>query len=209
MNDDSLQIDNEVSAIILSAGKSERFGEPKAFLKFDQTKSFIQQLIYVYYSTGIRHIIIITNKNLLESMKQQIQDVPKELTIEIIINPHPETGRFSSIKIAADAINKGHHAFFQNIDNPFTTFVLLKQMFDNIKEGMFVIPKFNYEKGHPVLLSNKIIQHIKSMNSLEGNLRDVLSEFTAIEIVTDDPNIHANINTTEAYLKYFNHAILH
>ena len=158
MNEDSFQIDNDVSAIILSAGKSDRFGEPKAFLKFDQTKSFIQQLINEYYSTGIRHVIIITNKDLLERMQQQVQDVPKELTIEIIINPYPETGRFSSIKIAVDAINKGHNAFFQNIDNPFVTSSLLKQMMDKINDGMYVVPKFNNEKGHPVLLSNKIIQ---------------------------------------------------
>jgi len=208
MNENSLQSDKSISAIILSAGKSERFGEPKAFLKFDQTNSFIQHLIFEYYQAGIRNFIIVTNKDLQEEMYQQIQILPIDLNIKIVINPHPERGRFSSIKIALNALNKGNNVFIQNIDNPFTIASLVREMMDNIEDGIYVAPSFNNEKGHPVLLSDKIIQYIKNMNELEGNLRGVLSKFPAVEIKTDDPNIHANINTPETYMKYFNHAVL-
>ncbi len=206
MNEASI---HDVSAIVLSAGKSERFGKPKAFLAFNQTNTFIQHLIFEYYHAGICNIIIVTNKDLLDEMNRQIQNIPANININIVVNTHTELGRFSSIKRAVDTINTGCNAFIQNIDNPFTTTILLRRMMDAFVEGSYVVPTFDNERGHPVLVSHKIIQHIKEMDMMDTNLRDVLSQFPVIEIQADDPTIHANINTPEAYIMYFNHAVLH
>ncbi len=194
------------SAIILSAGKSERFGTPKALLHFDKNNSFLQKLLFEYSETGIKDIIIVINASLEMSLENQIQTLPPELKITALINPHPEKGRFSSIELAVNAVKKSHLAFIQNIDNPFTTAELLRQMITKTDDCNYVVPVYNGEKGHPVLLSAKILNCIRKMKSSDGNLRELLDKFPSAELCVRNPNILANINTKDDYLKYFSHA---
>ncbi len=209
MNDRIINDSENSSAIILSAGKSERFGEPKALLPFDETNSFLQKLILEYFKAGIKNIIVVINKDLNEAVLNQIRILPTEMSISIIDNANPEAGRFSSIKLAADFLETNRHAFIQNIDNPFTSSDLIMKMLSEIKLEHYVVPIYNGENGHPVFLSNSVLQKIRALKSTDGNLREVLKEFSSIKINTEDANIHANINIPEDYLKYFNHAVAH
>lgn len=199
----------DVSAVILSAGKSERFGIPKAYLVFDESNSFIQHLLHEYHKAGIRHIVLVTNPALESTMRRQMEKASTELNMELVINQFPEKGRFYSIKTGLQAVDASHHVFIQNIDNPFTTSYLLRQMMGEMKDGHYVVPEYEGVTGHPVLLSSGIIREIRGMTTEDINLRNFLHPYPSLKVIAGNPDILANINTPEEYRKYFHHVPAH
>ncbi len=198
-----------VSAIILSAGKSERFGSPKCFLKFNSSISFLERLTMVYIDANIPDIVIVLNTETAKKAKELIKPLKNKTNITTIINEHPEDGRFFSVKLGVNAINTKNSAFIQNIDNPFTTTALLEQMMKRLLVGKYVVPENNNKHGHPVLVSAEILQDIKKATQPETNLRAILEKYPFEQLKTNDSNIHANINTKEEYRKYFTHDPIH
>jgi molybdenum cofactor cytidylyltransferase len=197
--------EKEIAAIILSAGKSERFGKPKAFLQFLEKQTFLEKLIQVYLDAGIKKIIVVTNEDIIREMERIVVKFRNNSDILLIMNKHPEAGRFSSIQLGLEGTGEHVAAFIQNIDNPFTTPSLLENMKSKLEQRMYVVPVFQGVKGHPVLLSSGIINHIREIAGENANLRDILNEFDGMEVNADDERIHANINTEADYHKYFAH----
>jgi CTP:molybdopterin cytidylyltransferase MocA len=195
--------ENEMVAIILAAGKSERFGKPKAFLKFSEKKSFLEKLLKVYIHARVKKIVVVTNEEIYAETKSRIETFIKQIAVSVIINKHPEAGRFTSIRLGTDAVAENSAAFIQNIDNPFTTSLLIEKMRSKLEQGKYVVPVCKGEKGHPVLLSSEIVQHIRKVSDAEANLRNILEGYSFNAIITNDELIHANINTEKEYQKYF------
>lgn len=198
---------SKYNAIILMAGKSSRFGQPKAFLPFNREFNFIQNLIYQYTRAGIENMVLVTHAQLIKGLKKHIQENMYGGNIKIVCNIRPESDRFYSLKLGLNHIDLNCPAFIQNIDNPFTTSALLNQMKDKIETGKYVVPVYSGKKGHPILLSKEILQHIRDIKSDNEDLRVVLEQFPFEKVLVDNENLLANINTEEDYLKYFNHAI--
>jgi molybdenum cofactor cytidylyltransferase len=197
--------DENISAIILAAGMSERFGKPKAFLKFSSGETFLEKLIQSYRDAHVNKIVLIINEAISRETESVLESYRDELIVKVIINKTPAAGRYSSIQLGADATGPDASAFLQNIDNPFTSSVLIEDMKSMLKPGKYVVPVYNCEKGHPVLLSSEILEHIRRVSAVETNLRDILKAYDAIELAVDDPGIHANVNTEKEYRKYFTH----
>ncbi|MDP1725259.1 MAG: NTP transferase domain-containing protein [Bacteroidota bacterium] len=202
-----MDVKNKYSAIILMAGKSARLGQPKAWLSFDPEFNFIQNLVYQYTQAGIENIVLVTHSQLIKQLKKQIHENLNANSIKIVCNIRPVSDRFYSIKLGLNNIDNSFPVFIQNIDNPFTTSGLLNQMKAKIEPGKYVVPVYLGKKGHPVLLSKEILQHIKEIKSDSEDLRVILEKFSFEEVPVDDEKLLANINTEEDYIKYFNHAI--
>ena len=202
-------IREKTSVIILTAGNSSRFGQPKAFLSFDETHSFLRNIILEYFYAGILNVVIVANQHLRIQIDKEIENLPKEMNVKIILNTHPERGRCSSIKLGVAILENSEFAFIQNIDNPFTTPGLIKKMMKNAESGKYVVPAFNGVHGHPVLLSKSILNDISSRESIDTNLKDILSAYRFNQVEVNDEQILANINTQEDYQNYFYHVGTH
>ncbi|MCL5990678.1 MAG: NTP transferase domain-containing protein [Bacteroidetes bacterium] len=186
-----------IGVVILSAGESSRMNSPKAFLKYDLNRRFIDKIIDEYKVFGINNIVVVINKSIITQLK--LKD-----DISICINEHLEYERFYSIKLGLEKIGKCVHCFIQNIDNPFVNqFVLNKLFIHKIKSGC-TIPIFQKHGGHPVLLGEEIINKILSTKEMNLNFKDILNEFPGKRVDVDDESILRNINTLEDYNKYFN-----
>lgn len=192
----------------MSAGKSERFGRPKAFLEFNSSRTFLENLLWEYTALPLGKIVVVINRQLKSETEETLARFAKRADLVPVINEQPELGRFSSIALGARAIGEGLAAFIQNIDNPFTTATLLKEMSASLEDRKFVVPVYRGEKGHPVLLSPEILDCVRKSGA-DANLRDILSAFTGTEVDVDDERIRANINSQAAYYNYFAHAAHH
>ena len=96
--------------------------------------------------------------------------------------------------------NKG--CFIQNIDNPFVNSSLLKKMIPLISTDSFVSPTYNNKGGHPVLISNSIIETILENEDTSVTLRNKLEKFNKI-VMPANKEVLINMNTVEDYIKYF------
>ena len=185
------------SVVILAAGLSERMGEPKMFLNWDKL-TFIENIIIGYEKFGCKEIIVVLNER--DRAHFEMLNI-KNKGVKTMLNNHIEWGRFYSLKLGLSALSFKEHCFINNIDSPFVNIKVLSDMSYLIKDENYVVPVFNNEKGHPVLIGKKIINYILEENDCNINIKYFLKKFNCRLCVVDVDNILTNINTMDDYFK--------
>jgi len=191
-----------ISAIILSAGKSERMGVPKFSLRFNTETTFLEKLIDEYHSFGCNEIIVVLNETSAVLYHQLKLSVPSN--VRVVINHHPEWERFYSLKLAALALNEVKPVFVSNIDNPFLNKETLDILFKKVDNFDYISPSFKGKGGHPFLLSAKVINELKSEKQDQIHLKEFLGKYSKKLEEVNDEKILLNINTMEDYSRFFN-----
>ncbi|NOU46090.1 MAG: NTP transferase domain-containing protein [Bacteroidales bacterium] len=187
-------------AIILAAGRSARYGQAKFSLKFDAEITFLEKIVAEYIAFGCENIVVVVNTESLDLL-QDSQFFHKS-EAKSVINPNPESGRFSSIKIGMAALKESNATFIQNVDNPFVNLNMLHQLADNLTEYAGICPTFHGKGGHPLLLSEKLVIALKSEN-YHVDFKQFLTGFEIQKMEVNDPGVLANINTREDYERWF------
>lgn len=191
---------SNTSAIILSAGNSERMGEHKALLKFDSERTFIQKITETYLLAGIDQIIVVVNAELFNLINKNNLALPEKLLL--IVNNKPELGRFYSLQTGIKEVKSGNYTFFQNIDNPLTSENLLRELYSSKEEADVLIPVFRTISGHPVLISPVVTAEILIASDPDLRIDQFLKRFKVLKIRTTDHTVEANINSPEDYAKW-------
>jgi len=186
------------SCVILSAGSSARMGTHKALLKFDFEKTFIQKITETYSLVGIELVIVVLNSELFKLIKEGTPSLPEK--VKLVINDKPELGRFYSLQTGVKHLKHGNSCFFQNIDNPFTSEKLLRELIIQKDEADIILPAFQVRAGHPVLISPTVVQQINSGIDYEVRIDAFLKQYTEKRIEVSDQRILININSQEEYL---------
>lgn len=187
----------KISAIILAAGRSIRMGEPKLLLKHKRGGTFIEYLIEKFNNFGCQEIIVVVNEEGKEMLKQS--QLKANDAIQIIANPHPEWERFYSLKMGAEAMTMRAPAFVHNIDNPFINPETLNILSAKLDTADFISPVYKSKGGHPMLLSEKVIEAIRKEKQVQLHLKDFLSQFKRQKIEVDKKDILLNLNTKKEY----------
>jgi len=185
-----------ISCIILAAGQSIRMGKPKYNLNFSEEETFLDHIIHVYKRIGVAEIVLVVNESF--DKESSINDE----SLQIVINKNLEFGRFYSIQLGLKE-TKNSFVFIQNIDNPFVNPGLLLNLQDGLEEADFTVPVYEEKGGHPVLLSQKMIEPLTNDFNQDDRFDDVLKFFKRRDVIVNDPYIGVNINTPEDYQKYF------
>jgi len=186
------------SCVILSAGSSARMGTHKALLKFDYETTFIQKITETYSLAGIDRIIVVVNAELLQMIKSINLVLPEKVLLTI--NNKPELGRFYSLQTGIKHLKPASSCFFQNIDNPFTSETLLRELISYKNKADVIIPAYQDRAGHPVLISPTVVQQINSGIDYEVRIDEFLKQYTEKRIGVSDQRILININSQEEYL---------
>lgn len=200
---ENINYNKKYSAIILSAGKSSRMGVPKFSLKFNETTTFLENIINEYSKFGCSEIVVVLNPDSASYFKQLGLNLP--LNSKIIINEHPEWERFYSLKLGAKALDFPANTFVSNIDNPFVNQDVLKCLASNGEGFNYVNPTFNGKGGHPFLISEKVIVDLINEEQDQIHLKEFLSRYTRKSVEVNDDKILVNINTEEEFKRLFNH----
>ncbi len=190
-----------ISTLILAGGESRRMKQPKAFLKFDKNRSFLEKITDEYLRAGLNNIILVINAfSLSDDNEFILSKLSKKITI--IYNKNPEKGRIYSLKLGLLKLNDPKNIFIQNIDNPFVNSELLIKMVPLLKPKSYVSPSNNSKGGHPILISNIIGNKILDNKDTSITLRNILKKFNKV-LIPADKSVLININTAKDYAKYF------
>jgi molybdenum cofactor cytidylyltransferase len=187
------------SCVILSAGSSARMGTHKALLKFDYETTFLQKITETYLLAGIDQVFVVVNSELFKLIRES--SPPLSNQVKLVVNVNPELGRFYSLQLGVKQLKLGNLCFFQNIDNPFTSEILLRELILHKKEADVIIPTFQNKSGHPVLISPSVIEEILKEQVSDLRIDLFLKRFGIKKIETSDHNILVNINSPEDYLQ--------
>jgi molybdenum cofactor cytidylyltransferase len=187
------------SALILAAGKSERMGVSKLFLKHRNGITFIEHLVNEYQKFGCNQIVVVVNPNNDAEIRSNYSQLLNH--VEIAINPNPELGRFRSVKIGLNALKKSSYVFIHNIDNPCCEALIINVLQDNIIGFDYVVPTFKGKGGHPILFSPSVYKGIE-LEKDDRILSEYLSRFNGKRVEVNRENILMNINTPDEYDRF-------
>jgi molybdenum cofactor cytidylyltransferase len=186
------------SVVVLAAGVSTRMGKPKFLLKFDRDSYFLENIIKGYRSFGTREVIVVVNDTGSSYLNEH--EIYKESEIKIVVNHHPEWDRFFSLKTGLKSLkNKKQQVFVHNVDNPFVNLTVLEAMAEKSTESDFISPAFHGKGGHPILISEKVVNEVVTEKHDALNLKEFLRRYSKYSVEVDDENILVNINTPEDY----------
>lgn len=191
------------SAIILAAGKSSRMGIPKLSLKYDEENSFIEHIVNDYQNFACKEIVIVVNdigNDYLNKSKIRFLD-----NVKIAINKHPNWHRFYSLKIGAKELCGDLPVFAHNVDNPYISHEVLNDLIKHSDKADYISPEFEGKGGHPILLSSKIINEVRSTQEDQIHLKEFLNQYPKIKVSVDEEKVLVNINSLDEYRKWFDY----
>lgn len=187
-----------IEGIILAAGFSKRAKAYKMTLDIGG-KTLLENCIEGMYSVCSR--IIVVGGYRFEHILPIIDKYPKA---ELVLNENYRDGMYSSVKKGMEYI-KRESFFLTPGDYPAIHTDVYERMLDT--DGEIIIPTFNGEKGHPVLMKSYLIKEI-CQNSAFTNLREFI-DFKSFETVeVQDRGILIDVDTMEDYLKACKHISL-
>jgi len=191
----------DCSVIILAAGRSGRMGKPKFALRYNDEMIFLEEVVSQFLTFGCGEIVIVLNDEGYSGFQNLNIAFPENIKIEI--NHHPEKGRFFSLQIGLSSLNSKRYVFVHNVDNPFVTQRDLGLLFNGISGYDFCVPVYEGRGGHPVLLSETVIDGILSENDVNITLRDIMKRYYGKRVEAESDKILVNINTVEDYREFF------
>ncbi len=184
------------ASVILAAGESRRMGSAKAMLRIQGT-TFAGKLVSTF-SQVCRPVILVTGA------------VPGLIVTPAIsvYNPDWGYGQLSSLQAGFRALPDDCPAcFFIPVDSPTVSADTVAQLWDRFTARasagdppLFVIPRFEGKRGHPVLAARPAIGEILAL-SPNDQARDVVHRHqTRTEYVdVNDPGILVDIDTPDDY----------
>ncbi len=190
--------------IILAAGDSKRMGMPKGLLDY-RGKTFLSFQLELLSEIGFTEIVIVLGKE----NKLYQEKVPELKDINLVVNPAPERGQFSSIQCGLLALSKSHllGVFILPVDVPCPDEDVWEQLAKvlSTSDANVSIPEFNGKKGHPVFLSEEFKKYLITCSSdtrLDYEIHRQRDNQKTKIISVNDRNITLNLNTHEAWNAY-------
>ncbi|MGZ3745227.1 MAG: nucleotidyltransferase family protein [Pseudobdellovibrionaceae bacterium] len=192
-----------MNLIFLAAGLGKRMGCNKALMPFHGRPWILSQLEQVEMS-GIefQNILIVTNPDSVSLLEKLLSPVtPKPF---LLLNPHPERGPFSSLRLAIAEAPEVDSCVCP-IDVPLYA-VSLKQLWEGWQRRTgdleALIPSYLERKGHPVILSSKLKKSSLQISPKDPQARldfilKSLPENKKKILAVKDPHIIKNLNTPE------------
>ena len=185
--------------IILAAGQSRRFGQPKQNLLF-QNQTLLQRAIETAVASECRPIIVITGAN------DHLIDLPNpNPDVTIICNSGWEEGMSSSIRMGIKKMenhNDVDSALMMLCDQPLVTPLLLNEMLriKQITGKAIVACTYDETIGVPALFDRRLFTELLLLNGDEGAKKVLASNADKISVVSF-PDGGMDIDTSGDYYK--------
>ncbi len=184
------------AGIILAAGESSRMGKDKALLPYAGT-TFIERLMDLFVPR-VAPLIVVLGYNagrILVGLRERPD-------VQVVINDKYRDGHLSSLQagimaLPPDAVS----ALVTLVDHPAVTEATLDVILTHAPAPL-VIPRYDGRRGHPVLLSRKLLDAIAALPP-EASAKQVIHAHLAeaVQLDVDDPGVLRDIDTPADYEK--------
>jgi molybdenum cofactor cytidylyltransferase len=187
-----------VAAIVLAAGESQRFGQPKQLLPLGD-KTMIQHVVDIALDSPIEQLIIVLGCRAPE-IRASIADRP----VQVVVNDRWRSGLSSSVQAGLVAVKpEMGAALFVLADQPGLTTEVVARLVERYREtrAPVVVPTHRGRRGNPVLFDRSLFAELMQVKGDQGG-RQLISEHRGAleEIEVETEAIFTDIDTAEDYL---------
>jgi molybdenum cofactor cytidylyltransferase len=190
-----------IGAIVLAGGKSERMGRPKPLLPC-RGSTFLGTILDTLARTRVGAVRVV-----LGHYAKEIRTAVGLPRGSMVVNPKPDRGMLSSLRLGIAALPAGVSAFVVwPVDHPLVEAATVDRLIEAFETSgaPLLVPLHSGRRGHPTLFSMGLAPEIDAAPAAEGaravvraHARDV------IEVAVDDRWVAAGIDTPEAYAAAF------
>jgi molybdenum cofactor cytidylyltransferase len=158
------KIKDQVSAILLAAGRSHRMGAFKPLLPFGGS-TVIECCISNLHAADIEEIIIVVGHR-AEDIRTQL----KNLNVSFAVNPDPDSEMSASIARGVELVSDSARALIiALVDHPAVPTDVITALIDEWKRGARLVqPEHEGRGGHPVLIDLSLRDELLNLDPQTG-----------------------------------------
>ena len=188
-----------VAGIILAAGESKRFGQPKQLLDW-KGQPFVRAVAKTALEAGLAPVIVVTGAN-----ADQVESAVKDLRVTIIKNEEWNDGQGSSIKTGMEKIRSSRSpqiggAIFLLTDQPQVTTSIIRALVEKHAEGLYpvVAPMVIDRRANPVLFDRTTFTDLMALEGDVGG-RAIFHKHHVEYLPWHDDRLLLDVDTPEMY----------
>lgn len=186
-----------VGGVLLAAGKSGRFGQPKQLLDF-HGQPFVRAAAKQALAAGLNPVIVVCGAH-----AEQVAAAADGLAVQVVYNPHWHSGQASSIRagIAALPENAGA-AVFLLADQPQVTAEVIRALVERHAQTRDAVlaPYVFDRRANPVLFDQVTFEALGRLTGDVGG-RGIFSQFSPRYINWYDKRLLLDVDTPEDYAR--------
>ena len=187
-----------ISAIVLAAGKSSRFGFTKQILPLGKS-TVLEMTIDNYLFSEARETIVVLG-HMSGNLSRFLGDRP----VKRVMNPRYAQGMSTSLIAGINNVNPDADGIILALaDQPFVdspTINKLIKAFGTGKRKGIIVPVYNGQRGNPVILSRKYMDELLQIKGDVGGREIILRHPEDVkEVVVTCKGVLQDIDTPEQY----------
>lgn len=193
-----------IGAVILAAGASTRFGQPKQLLDWDGVP-LVVHVVDVVMAAGFGPAIVVLGY-LAESVRAALDAAADQrgwVSVQTVMNWRWEEGMSTSVQVGLSALPpETEGAVFLQCDQPLITPDLLRSLVTRFEEtnASIVHPTHAGQRGTPVLFSRRLFAELAAVTGDEGGRSLITRHAQDVATVqVTDPTVLADIDTSDEY----------
>lgn len=191
---------NSVTAILLAAGESTRMGQLKALMPWENGV-LIEFQIAELLSAGVTELIVVVG-----AFDEKVTPfVNKFRSAQVVFNPHFRSGKTTSIKAGAQAMEqKANDILIIAVDQPRPSEIIRELIrYHQSSAAPITVPVHNGARGHPLLFRQDLLDDINEIDEESLGLRSVLKKWDGeiAELSVESPIVLTDLNTPSEYMQ--------
>lgn len=186
-----------VAAIVLAAGGSHRFGQPKQLLPVGN-KTMIQHVVDITLDSPLEQVIVVLGCRATE-IRASIASRP----VQVVVNQKWRSGLGSSVQAGLSAVKpEVGAALFVLADQPGVTTEVIAKLVERYREtrASIVVPTHRGRQGNPVLFDGSLFRKLMEVKGDQGGrqlIAEHRDELEEVEVETEA--ILTDIDTADDY----------
>jgi len=182
-----------IAAVVLTGGKSERMGRPKALLRF-QGRTFLEHVLAAIRDAGIEQTAVVVGHH-----RKEIHEAFPALSL--VYNPDYNDGMSTSVKAGLKALPRGvAGAGIFLVDHPQIDAATIALLAGELCRGHVILPAYGERRGHPVFFAADLFDEILALGPGEGLNQVVRRDPQRVIVVpVANPGVLLDIDTPEQF----------
>jgi molybdenum cofactor cytidylyltransferase len=187
---------NDISAILLAAGRSRRMGAFKPLLPFGD-RTVIESCISNLRAAEVQDIVVVVGHR-----AEDIREKLKTLEVTFALNPDPDSEMSASIALGVEAVSNSARALIiALVDHPAVPAETIKILIDELRGGARLVqPEHEGRGGHPVIIDLAYRNELLALDP-ESGLRALFAAHRSEvkRVPLDSPYVARDMDTWEDY----------
>lgn len=155
-----------IAGLVLAAGESSRMGTDKALLEY-RGRAFVETIVETIRDAGVDRIVVVLGRH-----AEEIRRAARLDSVEVVVNRDYKRGQTSSLQAGLQALDspQPEAIVLCLVDHPAVSANSVRKLIATFREtsAPVVIPTYQKQRGHPVLIGRTLFQELKRLSPEEG-----------------------------------------